>query len=366
MSVSATQSYRDGQARPHLPWAQGAMHWVKTQLFPTPFQSCLTLATLALLVWFTPLALDWLLLSATFVGDSKADCVGDGACWLPVTQRIELFVYGFYPDTETWRVNIAFGLAAAILPLLYLKRIDRRWVLGYLIALPFVMWWLLKGGVGLPEVSSTKFAGILVTVFLGVIGMLFALPIGILLALGRRSKKPAIKLLSVLYIELVRSVPVITLLFMASLMIQLFFPEGMTIDIFLRVLIVLIMFTAAYMAETIRGGLQGMPSGQYEAAEALGFSYWKTMGLIILPQVLRNTIPPLLTQFIGLFKETTLVVVVGVLDVVGIAMSTTSAPEWLGLEHEVYLFLAFFFFAICFTLSGYARHLEKQMEKSRS
>ncbi|GAA0699406.1 amino acid ABC transporter permease [Vreelandella titanicae] len=366
MTVSATQSHSGVQVPPHHPLGHQVTRWIKTQLFPTPFQSCLSLITLVLLVWFTPLALDWLLFSATFVGDSKADCIGGGACWLPVTQRIELFVYGFYPDTEIWRVNIAFGLAAAILPLLYIKQIDRRWVLGYLIVLPFLMWWLLKGGVGLPEVSSTKFAGILVTVFLGVIGMLFALPMGVLLALGRRSNKPVIKLLSVLYIELVRSVPVITLLFMASLMIQLLFPEGMTIDIFLRVLIVLIMFTAAYMAETIRGGLQGMPSGQYEAAKALGFSYWKTMGLIILPQVLRNTIPPLLTQFIGLFKETTLVVVVGVLDVVGIAMSTTAAPEWLGLEHEVYLFLALFFFTICFTLSRYARHLEKQMEKSRS
>ncbi|SDN72552.1 amino acid ABC transporter permease [Vreelandella arcis] len=365
MTVLTKQLHSDRQAPPRHPWKHLATRWIKKQLFPTPFQSCLSLTTLVLLLWFIPFALDWLLFSATFVGDSKADCVGDGACWLPVTQRIELFVYGFYPDTEIWRVNIAFGLAASILPVLYLKQVDRRWVLGYLIVLPFLMWWLLKGGAGLSEVSSTKFAGILVTIFLGVIGMLFALPIGILLALGRRSKKPAIKLLSVLYIELVRSVPVITLLFMASLMIQLFFPEGMTIDIFLRVLIVLIMFTAAYMAETIRGGLQGISSGQFEAAEALGFSYWKTMGLIILPQVLRNTIPPLLTQFIGLFKETTLVVVVGVLDVVGIAMSTTSAPEWLGLEHEVYLFLALFFFIICFTLSHYARHLEKQMEKSR-
>ncbi|MBZ9557983.1 MULTISPECIES: amino acid ABC transporter permease [unclassified Modicisalibacter] len=371
MSSSSTvstpeQTHRPAQSPPSQGGVQRTKRWVKRHLFPTSFQSLLTLVTLALLAWFVPRALDWLILSATFSGDSQADCLGDGACWLPVTQRIELFVYGFYPDTQTWRVNIAFALSAAIFPLLYLKRIDRRWVLGYLVALPFVMWWLLKGGAGLAEVSSTKFAGILVTVFLGVIGMLFALPIGILLALGRRSSKPAIKLLSVLYIELVRSVPVITLLFMASLMIQLFFPEGFTIDILLRVLIVLIMFTAAYMAETIRGGLQGIPRGQYEAAKALGFSYWKTMGLIILPQVLRNTIPPLLTQFIGLFKETTLVVVVGVLDIVGIAMSTTSAPEWLGLEHEVYLFLAMFFFTICFALSRYARHLEKQLEKSRS
>lgn len=325
----------------------------------------LSLATLAFVAWFLIVALDWLVFSATFVGNSQTDCTGNGACWLPITQRIGLFVYGFYPETQSWRVDIAFALAAGIFPLLYLKRVDRRWTLLYLALLPFVMWWLLKGGLGLPEVSSTQFAGILVTVFLGVVGMVFALPIGILLALGRRSKKPVIRLLCVLYIELIRSVPVITLLFMASLMIQLFLPPGLHIDILLRVLAVLILFTAAYMAETVRGGLQGMPKGQYEAAAALGFSYWKTMGLIILPQVLRNTIPPLLTQFVGLFKETTLVMVVGVLDVVGIAMSTTSAPEWIGLENEVYLFLALFFFVICFALSRYARHLERQMEKSR-
>lgn len=339
--------------------------WTRRHLFPTPFHALLSVATLVVVAWFLFVALDWLVFSATFIGDSQADCIGGGACWLPITQRINLFVYGFYPQTQAWRVDIAFALAVGIFPLLYLKRIDRRWTLAYLALLPFAMWWLLKGGMGLPTVSSTKFAGILVTVFLGVVGMVFALPIGILLALGRRSKKPVIRILSVLYIELIRSVPVITLLFMASLMIQLFLPPGMNIDILLRVLAVLILFTAAYMAETVRGGLQGMPKGQYEAAAALGFSYWNMMGLIILPQVLRNTIPPLLTQFVGLFKETTLVMVVGVLDVVGIAMSTTSAPEWIGLENEVYLFLALFFFVICFALSRYARHLERQMEKSR-
>ncbi|MAM56381.1 MAG: amino acid ABC transporter permease [Salinicola sp.] len=345
--------------------ASRAWRWARRQLFPSPLQALLSLATLILSGWFAYVALDWLVFSATFVGTSQADCTGDGACWLPITQRLGLFVYGFYPETQRWRVDIAFALAAGVFPLLYIKRIDRRWTLAYLVLLPFAMWWLLKGGPGLPDISSTRFAGILVTVFLGVVGMVFALPIGILLALGRRSKKPVIRVLSVLYIELIRSVPVITLLFMASLMIQLFLPSGWNLDILLRVLAVLVLFTAAYMAETVRGGLQGMPKGQYEAAAALGFSYWKAMGLIILPQVLRNTIPPLLTQFVGLFKETTLVMVVGVLDVVGIAMSTTSAPEWIGRENEVYLFLALFFFAICFALSRYARYLERQLEKSR-
>ncbi|MFM9269304.1 amino acid ABC transporter permease [Halomonas elongata] len=351
-------------ATPALP--RRALGWVRRELFPTPLQGLLSLTVLCLLLWLVPSALDWLVFSATFVGEGREACSGEGACWLPITQRLELFVYGFYPEAERWRVNLVFLLAVGVFPLLYAKRLHPRWLLLYLGGLPFVIWWLLKGGGGLSTVSSTEFAGILVTVFLGVIGMVFALPMGIFLALGRRSRKPVIKALSIFYIEAVRSVPVITLLFMASLIIQLFLPEGMSIDILLRVLVVLILFTAAYMAETIRGGLQGMPKGQFEAAKALGFSYWKTMALIILPQVLRNTIPPLLTQFIGLFKETTLVIVVGVLDVVGIAMSTVAAPDWLGLEHEVYLFLAIFFFNICFVLSRYARHLEKRMEKGRS
>ena len=263
-------------------------------------------------------------------------------------------------------MTLSFVLAGSAFGLLFFKRLDRRLLLAYLALLPIVMWWLLKGGAGLPEVSSTRFAGMLVTVFLGTAGMIFALPLGILLALGRRSKLPVVRLLCVLYIELVRSVPVISLLFMASLMIQLFLPPGSAFDILLRVQLVLILFTAAYMAETLRGGLQNLPRGQYEAAQALGFGYWKTMGQIILPQVLKQSIAPLLTQFIGLFKETTLVMIVGVLDIVGIAMSTAVTPEWVEYGHEIYVFLAIYFFVICFALSRYARHLEQRMEQSRS
>ncbi|AMB87214.1 amino acid ABC transporter permease [Pseudomonas agarici] len=354
------------QLPPRLPWTQRALSWSRSQLFPSPGHSLLTLGTIALLAWCIPTALNWLVFNATFVGTSGKDCNPAGACWLPITQRWNLFVYGFYPEAEQWRVSLSLILAGATFVLLFFKRLDRRLLLGYLAVLPVLMWWLLKGGVGLTPVSSTQFAGMLVTVFLGVVGMVFALPLGILLALGRRSKLPVIRLLSVLYIELVRSVPVISLLFMASLMIQLFLPPGSAFDILLRVQLVLILFTAAYMAETLRGGLQNLPRGQYEAAQALGFGYWKAMGQIILPQVLKQSIAPLLTQFIGLFKETTLVMIVGVLDIVGIAMSTAAAPEWVNYGHEIYVFLALYFFVICFALSRYARHLEQRMEQSRS
>jgi len=353
-------------APPRLPWPRRALTWTRSQLFPSAGHSLLTLGVIALLCWCVPAALNWLVFDATFVGEHARDCNPAGACWLPITQRWNLFVYGFYPQAEQWRVTLSFVLAGSAFGLLFFKRLDRRLLLAYLALLPIVMWWLLKGGAGLPEVSSTRFAGMLVTVFLGTAGMIFALPLGILLALGRRSKLPVVRLLCVLYIELVRSVPVISLLFMASLMIQLFLPPGSAFDILLRVQLVLILFTAAYMAETLRGGLQNLPRGQYEAAQALGFGYWKTMGQIILPQVLKQSIAPLLTQFIGLFKETTLVMIVGVLDIVGIAMSTAVTPEWVEYGHEIYGFLAIYFFVICFALSRYARHLEQRLEQSRS
>ncbi|MFZ5841213.1 MAG: amino acid ABC transporter permease, partial [Pseudomonadota bacterium] len=236
-------------------------------------------------------------------------------------------------------------------------------MLCYIAVLPFAMWMLLKGGTfGLEAISTTKFAGIMLTLFLAIFGMVFALPLGILLALGRRSKRPVIHWLSVAYIELVRSVPVITLLFMASLMIQLFLPPGQEFDVLLRVVAVLVLFTAAYMAETIRGGLQSIPQGQFEAAEALGFGYWKMMGKIILPQVLKNSIPSLLNHFVGILKETTLVMIVGVLDIVGVASSTLSNAKWVGLENEMYAFLAVFFFICCFSLSQYAAHLERRLK----
>jgi len=337
------------------------LKWMKNNLFSTPFNAVLTVVTSLFLLWIIPTLLDWLLFSATFTGTSQDNCTAGGACWLPIVNRIELFTYGMYPLEQRWRVDLAFGLALLTIPLLYVKQVNKKHVLLYLCILPFAMWFLLKGGNwGLESISTTKFAGIMLTLFLAIFGMVFALPMGILLALGRRSKRPVIHWLSVAYIELIRSVPVITLLFMASLMIQLFLPPGQEFDVLLRVVAVLILFTAAYMAETIRGGLQSIPEGQFEAAKALGFGYWRTMSVVIMPQVLRNSIPSLLNHFVGILKETTLVMIVGILDVVGVASSTLSNAKWVGLESEVYAFLAIFFFTCCFSLSRYAAYLEKQ------
>ncbi|XAW90439.1 amino acid ABC transporter permease [Vibrio sp. CDRSL-10 TSBA] len=337
--------------------------WCRKNLFSSAFNTLLTVVGLMFVLWLVPTLLNWFIFSATFVGSSQADCTSAGACWLPVVNRIELFTYGMYPDDQQWRVDVAFGLAAIAIPMLYIKRFNKRVMLCYIAVLPFAMWMLLKGGTfGFETISTTKFAGIMLTLFLAIFGMVFALPLGILLALGRRSQRPVIHWLSVAYIELVRSVPVITLLFMASLMIQLFLPPGQEFDVLLRVVAVLVLFTAAYMAETIRGGLQSIPQGQFEAAQALGFGYWKMMGQIILPQVLKNSIPSLLNHFVGILKETTLVMIVGVLDIVGVASSTLSNAKWVGLENEMYAFLAVFFFICCFSLSQYAAHLERRLK----
>ncbi|MDO6706118.1 amino acid ABC transporter permease [Photobacterium sp. 1_MG-2023] len=363
--MSAEQSICLIASRPAPVIRKDWMTWCRENLFSSVFHTVLTLSGVLILLWLIPSLLNWLIVDATFIGESQADCLSGGACWLPVVNRIELFIYGMYPEGEQWRVNFAFGLAALAIPMLYMKRFSKATMLMYITILPFAMWLILKGGsLGLESISTTKFAGIMLTLFLAVFGMVFALPLGILLALGRRSERPVIHWLSVGYIELVRSVPVITLLFMASLMIQLFLPPGQEFDVLLRVVAVLTLFTAAYMAETIRGGLQSIPKGQFEAAKALGFSYWRMMGQIIMPQVLRNTIPSLLNHFVGILKETTLVMIVGVLDVVGIASSTISDAKWVGLEHEMYAFLALFFFICCFSLSQYAARLERQHKQA--
>ncbi|WP_413282943.1 amino acid ABC transporter permease [Vibrio sp. MA40-2] len=362
-TISATTSHTMIEPKPAIQIKTDWVDWSKKNLFSTPFNIFLTLVGALFVAWFVPTMLNWLLFDATFIGETQADCVSGGACWLPVVNRIELFTYGMYPDEQQWRVDVAFGLAALAIPMLYFKRVNKPFILFYLVVLPFAMWMILKGGhFGLETISTTKFAGMMLTLFLAIFGMVFALPLGILLALGRRSNKPVIHWLSVAYIELIRSVPVITLLFMASLMIQLFLPPGQEFDVLLRVVAVLILFTAAYMAETIRGGLQSIPQGQFEAAKALGFGYWKMMGQIILPQVLKNSIPSLLNQFVGILKETTLVMIVGVLDIVGVASSTLSNAKWVGLENEMYAFLGLFFFVCCFSLSQYAAHLERRLK----
>jgi general L-amino acid transport system permease protein len=230
------------------------------------------------------------------------------------------------------------------------------------VAFPFITGWLLVGGFGLSPVETDQFGGILLTLIIGVTGISFSLPIGVLLALGRRSKMPILRIMCTLFVEFIRGVPLIALLFIASTMLNYFLPPGTDFDLLMRVLIMVTLFSAGYIAEVVRGGLQGIPSGQYEAAESLGLTYVKAHWLIILPQALKISIPGIVNTFIGLYKDTTLVLIIGMLDPLGVGRASLSDPVWLGLAREVYLFVALFFFICCFSMSRYSLYLERKLD----
>ena len=290
----------------------------------------------------------------------------EGACWAFILGSFEFFVYGWYPDTEKWRVNLSFILLIfAIVGVLKERLPGKKYWLWFAAAFPFIAAWLLLGGLGLQPVETSKLGGILLTIIIGVTGISFSLPIGIVLALGRRSNMPALKTVCVLFIEFIRGVPLITLLFVASTMLTYFLPPGSTFDLLMRVLIMVTLFSSAYIAEVVRGGLQGLPPGQYEAADSLGLTYWKAHRLIILPQALKISIPGIVNTFIGLFKDTTLVLIIGMMDIVGLGRARLNDPYWLGLAGELYLFIAIFFFICCFSMSRYSINLENKLSTGR-
>ncbi len=290
----------------------------------------------------------------------------EGACWAFILGSFEFFVYGWYPDTEKWRVNLSFILLIfAIVGVLKETLPGKKYWLWFAAAFPFIAAWLLLGGLGLQPVETSKLGGILLTIIIGVTGISFSLPIGIVLALGRRSNMPALKTVCVLFIEFIRGVPLITLLFVASTMLTYFLPPGSTFDLLMRVLIMVTLFSSAYIAEVVRGGLQGLPQGQYEAADSLGLTYWKAHRLIILPQALKISIPGIVNTFIGLFKDTTLVLIIGMMDIVGLGRARLNDPYWLGLAGELYLFIAIFFFICCFCMSRYSINLENKLSTGR-
>lgn len=461
---------------PPPPLEKGLWGWIYRNLFSSPGNALLTLIGLAILIWTVPPLVRWALLDANWFGDARAACdplsAGEraGACWVFIKVRLGLFMYGFYPDPERWRVNLTFVLLAfTVWPLLAPKLFDpagRQALLAglavlivliffgyrpagfalFFFALPFGLshlsahkmivqrmasrlagivlgigvaltgglvvsfglrglgapdaalpiglvtfvlmlpllltkplgvrtwrclflftvypvgaYYLLVGGVfGLPHVETHYWGGLFLTLLVAGTGMATALPIGVLLALGRRSEMPVIKTLCISFIEFVRGVPLVSVLFMASVMFPLFLPEEVTFDKLLRALVGVALFYAAYMAEVIRGGLQGIPKGQYEAAQALGWSYWKMMALIILPQTLRLVIPGLANNFLSLLKDTTLVAVIGLLDLLGIAKAAMADAEWLGFTKEAYVFAGAVFWIFCFGLSRYSVRLEKR------
>ncbi len=345
--------------------AKGCVKWLRDNLFQDWLNSTITATLMLILAWQIPQALDWLVFSAVFDGNQRSDCVTGAACWIPVKDYFHYFVYGPYPVEEEWRVNTAFILGVLAFPLLFTRKLPRSLTLIYVALLPVALWLLLKGGGILEEMPSTMFGGLMLTFFLGAIAMCLSLPVAIVLALGRQSKLPVIRWICTTYIEFVRAVPLLTFIFMASLMLQIFLPEGANVDKLLRILAVMVFVSAAYKAEILRGAIQALPQGQFEAAYAMGCGYWKTIFFIIMPQALRNSVPALITNFIGLFKETTLVMIVGILELVGVVRAAFQEPEWIGLDTESHLVISFVFFIICFSISQYGAFLERGIASSR-
>tara|TARA_B100000315_G_C14519555_1_gene560862 strand:- start:113 stop:1210 length:1098 start_codon:yes stop_codon:yes gene_type:complete len=343
----------------------GVIGWVRSNLFSSPINTVLTLIGLYFIyVFFVP-ALDWAFFSANWIGENKDACTHEGACWVFVGDRLNFFIYGFYPVAEYWRINIIFVLLALLIIPQMIENAPYKVYLGwfFLIGFPIVSGILLLGGIlGLEPVATDKWGGLMLTLVISFVGIVAALPIGVLLALGRRSEMPVIRLICVAFIELWRGVPLISVLFMASVMLPLFLPEGTNFNKLLRALIGIVMFQSAYMAEVIRGGLQAIPKGQYEAAAALGLGYWKSTGLIILPQALKLVIPGIVNTFIALFKDTTLVLIIGLFDILGTIQSTIADPAWPDVSVEGYVFAAFAFWVFTFTMSRYSIALERKLE----
>ncbi|PMH46478.1 amino acid ABC transporter permease [Vibrio sp. 10N.286.49.B3] len=342
----------------------GPISWLRKNLFNGPINSIVTLILAYLvinLVWGT---LNWAIFQADWIGTTRDACSSDGACWVFISVRWNQFMYGFYPESELWRPQLFYATLALFIGLLaYEKTPKKIWIWLFVVNIyPFLIAGLLYGGfAGLEKVDTHNWGGLLITLVIALVGIVVSLPIGIVLALGRRSDMPVIRSLSTVYIEIWRGVPLITVLFMASVMLPLFLASGSETDKLLRALVGVVLFSAAYMAEVIRGGLQAIPKGQYEAADALGLSYWKKTGLIILPQALKITIPSIVNTFIGLFKDTSLVLIIGMFDVLGIGQAANTDPEWLGFSTESYFFVALVFWVFCFSMSRYSIWLENKL-----
>ncbi len=348
----------------------GVWGWVYHNLLSSWPNRIITVVTIVMLYNILPPLLNWLFFSSVYDAASRDECraimaesgKSGGACWAFIGHRFELFVYGFYPENERWRVNLSFiMMLAAFYPVLFDKALFRKQGLWYSLATPFIICWLLIGGFGLEPVSTDKFGGIMLTLVIGVTGIVGSLPLGIALALGRQSHMPALRIVCVGFIEFIRGVPLITLLFVASTMLNYFLPPGTTFDLLLRVLIMVTLFSSAYIAEVIRGGLQAIPKGQIEAADAMGLKYWPAMRLIILPQAMKISIPGIVNTFIGLYKDSTLVIIIGLFDTLGIGRSSLADTKWQGLSTEVYVFVAIFFFISCFSMARYSLYLEKKL-----
>ncbi len=345
------------------------LDWLRRNLFSSISNTLLTVAVFGLIAWAVPPFVAWAFTDATISGNAKSACTGDGACWTFIRIRLPQFFYGHYPAGEIWRVNVA-GLLLAAFSIPVLRDNARRrglWLLLLLSAFPLLAGILLVGGIpGLPYVDTTLWGGLMLDVLIAFVVVAASLPFGILLALGRRSQLPVVRYLSVGDIELWRAMPLLTVITMSAVMLPLFLPEGVHIDRLIRALVVLVLFNAAYMAETVRGGLQGVEIGQEEAAYSVGLKWWQVQAFIVLPQALRHVMPGIVNNVVDLFKDTTLVTIIGLFDILGAVNQAIKDPAWLGLAHEGYVFTMVVFFVCCFAMSSYARRMERRLNRHRT
>jgi general L-amino acid transport system permease protein len=365
------------------PAAVGVPMWLRERLFGSIGNSLLTLVSAAVLVALIWPTVKFLLIDAVWVGSSREDCIATvsgqtvGACWPFIAAKFRQFMYGFYPAEEQWRVNLTYAIAVLLLVPLLIPRAPYKTANAILFfgIFPVAAYFLLLGGTfsvtlsdldvtfGLPHVETRSWGGLLVTLVISFTGIIGSLPLGVLLALGRRSDMPIVRMMSIIFIEFWRGVPLITVLFFATYMLPFFLPESWKIDPLLRVLIGVVLFAGAYMAEVVRGGLQAIPRGQLEGAKALGLGYWRTMGLVILPQALKLVIPGIVNSFIALFKDTTLVLIVAIFDLLGQLRAAFADPNW---STPVTLFTGFAFagviyFVFSFAMSRYALYTERRL-----
>ncbi len=356
---------------------KGASHWIRTNLLATPKDVVLTVLAIAFLAWSLPHIINWLFVQATWTGADRSVCATtvqggtqpdgwSGACWAFVGAKFDQFMYGRYPIDERWRPTIVAILLVALLVPMLIPSVPRKGLNGLLlfIVLPVVSFFLLYGGFGLEVVDTQLWGGLMITLILSFFGIAVSFPVGILLALGRRSQMPVIRMACVIFIEVIRGIPMITVLFMASVMLPLFLPTGWTVDKLLRAVIGVAIFSSAYMAEVIRGGLQAIPKGQFEGADSLGLGFWQKMRLIILPQAIKLVIPSVVNTFIGMFKDTSLVSIIGMFDLLGIVRQNFSDSAWASPVTPItgLIFAGFVFWLFCFGMSRYSGFMERHLD----
>jgi len=357
-------------ARPAPVRTEGLVPWMRRNLFGNLPSTVVTLLLAVLLLWLVPRLVDWALIKAVWAPnfDQCQAARGIGACWGVITEKHRLIIFGRYPFEQQWRPEIATVALVALLMASCVRACWKPWLVALWIAVLALFFTLMKGGVlGLVPVETDRWGGLPLTIMLATLSIVGAFPLAVAVALGRRSKMPAIKTICVIYVELIRGVPLISVLFMASFMFPLFMPPGTTIDVLIRVLVGITLFAAAYMAEIVRGGLQAIPKGQQEAADTLGLSYWQAQRKIILPQALALVVPGIMNNFISIFKDTSLVTIVSLYELTGaMGLALNSDSDWRPFKIEAYLCIAAIYFAFCFSMSRYSLWIEKRLSLSKN